>query len=303
MLRVTRDVGTNVVAVGTAGLFSLEMTARDIDGLSEAAELLAPDTQISVTFLPGETQCARAQAALAVRRLGLQPMPHISARRLPSREALEDYLRCLQAETSVDRAFVVAGDAPAPQGPFADALDVIRSGLLAQYGIPTVGVAGYPEGHPQIDDATLWSALHAKRRALREAGHRIEIITQFAFDADPVLAWVERVRAVGITDPIRIGVPGPASVKTLLRFARLCGVSASAKAMATYGLSITKLLNTAGPDRLVESLLERLEPAIHGHVRLHLYAFGGLRRAAEWMRDFQTTGVSSSPGLPRAVRS
>ena len=83
--------------------YSLEMTAKDIAGLTEAAPLIAPGTPVAVTFLPGEEAQARVEAAKAVRALGFEPMPHFSARRIPSREAFENYLQAVVREAEVRR--------------------------------------------------------------------------------------------------------------------------------------------------------------------------------------------------------
>jgi methylenetetrahydrofolate reductase (NADPH) len=95
------------------------------------------------------------------------------------------------------------------------------------------------------------------------------------------------MRKSGVRALIRVGVPGPASVQTLLRFAARCGVGASAKVMSKYGVSITKLLTTTGPDALVKDLARGFDPERHGHVSLHFYPFGGLKATAEWVRDFR----------------
>ncbi len=278
------DARTGISTFGSPGKdFSIEITAKDVHGLEQAAPALPAGTQVSVTFLPGETEDARVAAAAAVRRLGFEPMPHLSARRLRDEAELRRYLDRLRSEAMPGRAFVVAGDLSEPAGPFTDALSLIRTGLLAEHGVRRVGVSGYPEGHPQIDDARLWAALTDKHRALREMGHEVEIVTQFGFDAEPVLTWIDQVRDAGIDAPVRIGVPGPASVQALLKFAARCGVGASAKVMAKYGASITRLLNPAGPDRLIRSLEEGLQAERHGEVRLHLYPFGGLKRLSDWL--------------------
>jgi methylenetetrahydrofolate reductase (NADPH) len=112
------------------------------------------------------------------------------------------------------------------------------------------------------------------------------IVTQFAFDAERVLDWLATLRAEGIDCPVRIGLPGPAGIKRLLQFAARCGVGASASVMKKYGVSITNLLGSAGPDKLVETLGERLGPE-HGRVRLHFYPFGGLAVTAQWIRNFE----------------
>jgi methylenetetrahydrofolate reductase (NADPH) len=269
--------------------FSIEMTANDVDALREAQPTLPPGTLVAITFLPGETMRARVAAAARVKQLGFQPAPHISARRLENAKDLEDFLRQLIGEAGPERVFVVAGDLPAPAGPYEDALAVIRTGILARYGIRRVGISGYPEGHPGIADAQLWYALREKYALLRSLGHEPVVLTQFAFDADPVLAWLERLRTAGIDSLVRVGIPGPANVKTLLRFATRCGVATSANVMSKYGLSITRLFGTAGPDKLLRELALRLDPSLHGNVKLHFYPFGGLRKTAEWAASFRLT--------------
>jgi methylenetetrahydrofolate reductase (NADPH) len=266
--------------------YSIEMTAKEGDALRDAKDLVPQGTSVSVTFLAGEAAAARVAAARLARSYGFVPRPHISARRLASRAELEALLADLAAQAQIDRAFVVAGDPAEPAGPFFDALAVIRSGLLGKYGVRHVGIAGYPAGHPVFAEAVLWQALRDKHRALTDLGHSYEIVTQFGFDAKPVLDWLARLRDAGITVRVRVGVPGPASVGTLLRFAARCGVGASASVMAKYGVSITRLLSTAGPNALISELAAGIDPARHGEVLLHFCPFGGLARTAQWVRDF-----------------
>jgi methylenetetrahydrofolate reductase (NADPH) len=267
--------------------YSIEMTAKDVPQLEAAADLIPQGTKIPVAFLPGETFEMRVAAAKRVRELGFLPIPHISARRLESQNELERFLAALQNEVGTDHAFIVAGDPPQPMGPFEDALSIIRTGLLAKYGIRRIGISGYPEGHPEIGSAKLWQAKRDKQAAILERGHDFAVVTQFAFDADPVLAWLELVRKADVQALVRVGVPGPATVKRLLAFAARCGVSASTNVMKKYGMSLTKLFSATGPDQLIEEYAARLDPAIHGEVRIHFYPFGGMRATAEWIRDFR----------------
>lgn len=266
---------------------SLEITAGDVAALASAAAIIPPRTRISITFLPGEELPARIDAAVAVRRHGFVPVPHISARRLKSALELEHFVRSLVTDAGVDRVFVIAGDLPAPVGPYEDALAVISSGVLARHGVRHVGIAGYPEGHPAIAEARLWEAMHDKLTRAMQDGHELSIMTQFGFAAAPVVRWLDDLRGRGIDAPVRVGVAGPASVKTLLRFAVHCGVGASAKVLAKYGMALSNLLSPAGPDRLVADLAAQIDPARHGDVSVHLFPFGGLARTANWARDFQ----------------
>jgi methylenetetrahydrofolate reductase (NADPH) len=262
--------------------YSLEITAKEAQYLERARRFIPPGTRVSIPYLAAQERDERIRAAMAIKRTGFIPVPHISARRLASERALHAYLEQLATEVNIEHVFVIAGDSPQPQGPYEDALALIRTGQLAQYGVKRVGIAGYPEGHPHIADFKLRQALKDKIRTLAELGHDIEIVTQFAFESDPVLKWLRTIRDDGVTSLVRIGVPGPASLSTLIRFAAQCGVGASAKVIEKYGRSITRLLNTAGPESLIGNLGLGLKPDVHGDVKLHLYPFGGFAKTAEW---------------------
>jgi methylenetetrahydrofolate reductase (NADPH) len=265
--------------------YSLEMTAKELDGLREAAPLIRPDTQIAVTFLPGEEIEQRVQAAVLVRELGFEPIVHLSARRLHSEEQLDSYLRDITTKAGVKRVFIIAGDPPEAEGPYENSLQIIESGLLEKHGIEIVGVGGHPEGHPNNTKDELWDWMERKLAAVRVQGMVPLVVTQFAFDDDAIVEWIAEMRTRGIDVPVRLGVPGPAGIKRLLGFAKRCGVGASASVMKKYGVSITNLLGNAGPDKLVSSLENGLTEK-HGRVRLHFYPFGALKASSEWINSY-----------------
>ncbi|MCU1437585.1 MAG: methylenetetrahydrofolate reductase [Naasia sp.] len=265
--------------------FSLEMTGKDVPGLLEAAPLLPTGTRMNVTFLGNEDLEMRVTASKAVLEQGLIPVPHISARRIKSQEMLEEFLSALQAEGASTNVFSVGGDPSKPEGPYEGALDLIKSGLFQKHGVQHVSIAGYPEGHPDITEAQLWAALEGKFAVLQEQGLPGTILTQFGFDVDPVVAWIEQVRAKGIDLPIRIGVPGPAGIKRLVTFAARFGVASSASIAKKYGFSMTNLLGTAGPDKFIKDLAAHLD-ARHGDIGLHFYTFGGVPATAKWIKEF-----------------
>lgn len=265
--------------------YSLEMTAKEIEGLREAAPLIRPGTQVAVTFLPGEELAQRVEAAVLVRELGFEPIVHLSARRIESAEQLDWYLGEITTKASVKRVFIIAGDPPEPEGPYSDSLQIIETGLLEKHGIEIVGVGGHPEGHPNNTPAELWVWMEKKLAAIRAHGMVPLVVTQFAFDDDAIVNWLAEMRQRGIDVPVRLGVPGPAGIKRLLGFAKRCGVGASASVMKKYGISLTNLIGSAGPDKLVNSLDKKLG-AEHGRVRLHLYPFGALTASAEWINEY-----------------
>lgn len=274
--------------------FSLEMTGKDVPGLEEARDTIPQGTRVNVTFLGNEDLDMRVAAAKAVKEMGFVPVPHISARRLESQDQLEEFLGRLQEVGATEHVFAVGGDPAEPAGPYPDALTVIQSGLLKKYGAREVSIAGYPEGHPDIADDVLWRHLDEKALTLAQQGMDAVLLTQFAFDTDPVMTWIEAVRDRGIDAQIRIGTPGPAGIKRLLGFARRFGIGANAMIVKKYGFSLTNLMGTAGPDRFVSDLAELLaEPSTgsgseggSGDVKLHFYTFGGLLATSQWAREF-----------------
>ncbi|WP_137681785.1 methylenetetrahydrofolate reductase [Aurantiacibacter suaedae] len=265
--------------------YSLEMTAKEIEGLKEAAPLIRPNTQVAVTFLPGEELSQRVEAAVLVRELGFEPIVHLSARRIESEEQLDWYLGEITRKAGVKRVFIIAGDPPEAEGPYENSLQIIESGLLEKHGITIVGVGGHPEGHPNNSAEELWVWMQKKLDAVRAHGMTPLVVTQFAFDDDAIVEWIGEMRDRGIDVPVRLGVPGPAGIKRLLGFAKRCGVGASASVMKKYGISITNLIGSAGPDKLVGNLEEKLTER-HGRVRLHFYPFGALKASAEWINDY-----------------
>lgn len=270
--------------------YSMEMTAKDIAALNDAAALIPPGTSLSVTFLPDEDPAARVAAAAAVRRLGFDPMPHFSARRILSSADFEGYLNDVVAKAAVSRCFIVAGDPAAAMGPYDDTSALIDTGAFERAGIKTIGIGGHPEGHPVMSAEQCWAVLSSKLHNIKRRGMEAVIVTQFGFDADITLQWLAQLRARGMDAPVHIGIPGPASIKMLLRFAARCGVGASAAVMRKYGVSITSLLGSAGPDRLVDGIARGLGAEYgrdYGHVRLHFYPFGGLAKTAQWIADYR----------------
>ena len=263
---------------------SLEIGAKDFRQLAAAGTLLPRGTRVAIAHFPNEDMSARVQAAVAVRQSGHVPIPHIAARRVESADQLARFLDDLRQQANVDQLFVIAGDPEAPLGPYPDALALIERGGFAEFGISSVGVAGYPDGHPRIARPELWSSLAKKVQALVARGRDVEIVTQFSFDADAVLRWLAELRERGIDAPVKIGVPGPISLSGLVHFAARSGVSASRSALAKYGTSIGKVIGTVGPLPFLERLAEGLSKRDYGPTALHFFTFGALQKTVEWVR-------------------
>lgn len=262
---------------------SIEITGADSEALAEVAPSLAPGSRVNVTHLANETSQQRLAAVRAVLQCGLTPVAHLAARRFEDQGQLAHYLEGLAALGAQREVFVIAGDPERSLGPYSDALDLLQGTNLARHGIESVGISGYPEGHPHISAEELWASLAQKVAYLAEQGLQASISTQMNFDAHRVAEWIRHLRERGISVPIRVGVPGPAGVKRLLSFAKRFGIASSAGIARKYGFSLTNLMSTAGPDRFVAQLDSALREFSAGDVSLHFYTFGGLRATAEWI--------------------
>jgi methylenetetrahydrofolate reductase (NADPH) len=265
--------------------FSLEITAKDVDSMREAAPRIPEDTPIAVTYLPGETLDARVTAARAVRELGFEPMPHFSARRFKSADEFRTMIERMVEAADIKRCFAIAGDPPEPEGPFSETADLIETGLFEANGIVAIGIAGHPQGHPNMSEEECFAVLEKKCAMIHGRGMKPLIVTQFGFDPEAASQWLVTLRKRGIDAPVRIGVPGPTNIKSLLKFAARCGVEASASVMKKYGVSLGKLIGVAGPDKMVDAFASGLG-AEHHPVRLHFYSFGGLPRTIEWIEQY-----------------
>ena len=278
---------------GTAGACSELLTDYSVDmsgklgELEQARAIIPPGTRVHVGFVDTGDPAARVAAARAVKEAGFVPVPVIAARRLRSEAMLREYLDALQAAGASGSVLIVAGDPAQPRGPYPDTAGVIGSGVLEQYGVRQVSLAGHPGGHPAVGDGVLWRAMAGKAAALEQRGLAGSVVTQFGFDPGLVLAWLADARTRGVSLPVRVGVPGPASVRLLLSYASRCGVAVSAPAARNYGSSLAAPAGTAAPGRFIRALASGYDPQVHGEVKLHFNPFGGFTATAEWISRFR----------------
>ena len=242
-------------------------------------------TSVTITFLPGDNYRRNIETAASLRRAGYNPVPHIAAREMISRGALDDFLERVRGEADVTRILVIAGDVAAAKGPFKSSLDVCHSGLIEAHGIVSVNVAGHPEGHPYLAPQNAFKALGEWRDWGRQAGVRVEVMTQFCFESAPILAWISELEAHGGGLPVIVGLAGPATPATLIKFALRCGIGNSIRSMRNQIGRYGRLLTDAGPDEVVRGLDAGFDKSKGSIAGLHLFPFGGLRKAGEWRRE------------------
>ena len=259
-----------------AGHFSLEATRPTAAEIAALADIIPPATPIYFSAVPTITPQEIVAAAASLRKAGLEPIIHVAARRLASAAALQELLSGLRGEADVRRLLVIGGDVDAP-GAFSDALAIVQKGRLREAGIEEIGIGAYPEGHPRIPAGRLESALDEKIAAATAQGLRIHIVSQFSFSPERILAWLRRIRAGGIGQPIKIGMAGPTSVPALLRYAKRCGVAASLRGLVSGVAS--GLIGHVGPNRIIE-ILSAADGL--GDVAPHYFSFGGTLESARY---------------------
>ena len=266
--------------------FSLETTPTTADKIENFADLVAPGAHVAVTFLPGSDWQDTVRTAARLRAEGMRPVPHVAARSLTSEAMLDEYLGRLAGEAQVDEVLVIGGAVDNPLGPYSDSLQVLKSGLLQKHGIRRAGIAGHPEGTPDIPADKVAEFLLAKQ-ALHAAGELdLHIVTQFCFEAEPITRWEQRLRADGVTMPIHIGIPGLATFKTLINYARACGVGPSMHYLTRQTKNVAKLLTLSQPDELLIDLARYQAETPDSLVsQAHFYPLGGVKRAALWAAE------------------
>lgn len=258
---------------------SLELSSRDPAEIDACVGILEPGAAVYISLPPGQTYHGTVALAARLKRAGFRPVPHVAARRIAGREALDDYLARAAGEGGVDSALVIAGDSERAGSAFDSSLALLETGLFQRHGIVRIAVAGYPEGHPRIAASALDTALAAKKSFARRAGLELSVVTQFCFEAEPILSWAGKMKGHGL--PVRVGLAGPASLPRLLRFAALCGIGNSVRALKAHPRAITRLMIEAGPEVALRELARSGGPPIEG---VHFFCFGGLVRTARWLR-------------------
>jgi methylenetetrahydrofolate reductase (NADPH) len=263
------------------GGFSAEVTTHDGRALA-AADALPRGTEVFIAFVPSDRRERQIEMAAALRAKGLEPVPHVVARNIPTKTALDDYLGGL-ASARVTRALVLGGDRDAPAGEFDSALRLIESGLLAKHGIKDIFLGVYPEIHPRISEDVLAKARADKIKAAEAAGHGVTLINQVCFDAGAVLRFIRMLRADGVAAPFRVGVAGPAKIPTLIRYAMICGVGPSMRFLTERRDAAADLLRGDTPEEFLTAIaIDRKTQPELGIEGVHFFTFGGLKRAASF---------------------
>jgi methylenetetrahydrofolate reductase (NADH) len=248
-----------------------------LDGVEEQVlECVPQEVTLTITASPTKGLAPTLALAGSLARHGYAVVPHLSARLVADTAELEQIVARLR-EAEVGEVFVVAGDAEEPRGAFHGAIDLLEA--LEDLGRPfaEVGITGYPESHPFIDDGTTIAAMSEKAR------HATYITSQVCFDPAITAEWIENVWARGTQLPIYVGVPGAVPRAKLLRVSTRIGIGDSLRFLRKNGSFAGRFLRGGfSPDPLIVGLGPVLES---GKVAgFHVFTFNDVADTEQWRR-------------------
>ena len=131
-----------------------------------AAPLLPSGTCVYVPSLPARPLALSLPVLAAIRAQGLDPVPHVAARRVGSRRRAGAVpqaggARARRAPRDADRRRRTESAGPVARQRAAAG----RAACCATAGVREIGIAAYPEGHPQIAQEALRRAFEREARA------------------------------------------------------------------------------------------------------------------------------------------
>jgi len=234
--------------------FSLEI------GLKTDLSNLPKVKNVYITLLPGEDFRKVVNKAKELTNLGFNPVPHFSARSIKNLNDLKDYVkRC--KDGGVKQALVIGGSAQ-PIGDFHSSLQLLKTGLFEGFRI---GIAGHPDGSPDISDSDLEKAMRDKKP------YADYIVTQWLMEPEPIIKFVSKQ-----TIPVHVGITGPMKISSLLKFANTVGAKNSINFIKSNLGKTFDLLRPKDPNDLIEKVKSVTN-------NFHIYTFGGLKETSAWL--------------------
>jgi len=297
----TRPSGTLEMEAFLQG-YSIEVMPRTAEKVEDFKSLLAPKTRVYIAHIEGTPIEEMVATAKRLADDGFPVMPHFPARIIKDAATLSDWIARYQGEAGVDQALLLAGGVAEPHGAFDSSMQLMETGLFDKAGFKRLHVAGHPEGNKDIDpkggmknvdDALRWKQAFSERTDAKMA-----LATQFAFDADPIIKWVDDLAAAGITLPVHIGIAGPAKLQTLIKFAIACGVGPSLKVLQKRAMDVSKLLLPYEPtDVLTKLAAHKAANPDFNIEQVHFFPLGGIKTNANWA--IENGGAGTAPVAAR----
>ncbi len=267
--------------------YSIEVMPRTAEKVDDFRALLPEGTRVYIAHIEGTPIEDMVATAARLARDGYPVMPHFPARIIRDKATLADWIARYQGEAGVEQALLLAGGVTNPVGDFDSSMQLMESGLFDKAGFKRLHVAGHPEGNRDIDPdggmKNVEEAIAWKQKFSERTDAEMALATQFAFDAAPIIAWADGLRAAGITLPIHIGIAGPAKLQTLIKFAIACGVGPSLKVLQKRAMDVSKLLLPYEPTAVLTDLAAHKAANPDFNItNVHFFPLGGIKTNASW---------------------
>ncbi len=263
--------------------FSIETTPNVYAKYGQFTEFLSEKNDVYVTYLPDEKSENVIETSKKINEEGLTAIPHLPARTIKDNSELEKYIGSLSEIAGCNKILVIGGGS-IQTGNIASSMQVLKTDLLSKYNFVQVGLAGHPEGNPDISDKELDKAIIEKNMFAQNVDFKMYLATQFFFKSSSFEKWEAHLISLKNNLDIHAGIPGPATLKTLISFATSCGISNSIRFLSKQVLNISKLAISKTPDKLIVDLAEYKQINSSSKLaKLHFYAFGGIKKTSSWL--------------------
>ena len=271
---------------------SIETTPNVYTKYGKFSDLVNKESNIYVTYLPDEDMNKVIDTAKKLTLEGYNVIPHLPARTIVNNAELEKYIKSLSEESGCSKILVIGGGGN-QKGNITSSMEILETDLLSKYNFEEVGLAGHPEGNPDVKQLDLDNAIIQKNQFSKKADFKMYLATQFFFEAKSLEEWELHLETLNNKLEIHAGIPGPATLKTLLSYATSCGIGNSIRFLSKQALNITKLATTRSPDKLIYDLAcYQIENPDTKLKKIHFYAFGGIKKTSDWLKAVNKPDLS-----------
>ena len=270
--------------------YSIEVTPKAASKIENFAGVLPKGTRVYIAHIEGTPIDEMVATAKKIYDDGFVAMPHFPARIIQNSNTLDEWIKRYKNEANVEEALVIAGGANKPYGDFDSSIQLIETGLFDRNEFKRIHVAGHPEGNKDIDpdgsNKNVSGALSWKNEFSKGTDASIALATQFCFESEPVIKWINSIKEEGIDIPVHIGIAGPAKLQTLIKYSVECGVGASIRVLQKRAKDITKLLKPYKPDTVLKELaLYKNENPSFNIEQVHFFPLGGIKQVTEYVKE------------------
>jgi methylenetetrahydrofolate reductase (NADPH) len=244
---------------------------------------IPPGSQLSVTASPTKEIVGTIDMADKLSQKGYIVIPHLAARRIRNLDHLKQISDILE-RSQISEVFVIGGDKD-PFGEYSNSSKMLEDLLKINHTIKSVGVAGYPEGHPLISDSAIIQHLKTKIAIAEAYGVEIHINSQACYDPTDVTTWIHKIHEIHASIPIYLGIAAPISKLKLIQFSLESGVGDSIAFLQMVGIGSALESALYDPVPFIHSLTGK--PETEQVKGFHLFTFNHIKAATEWQKNFK----------------